>query len=66
MKNSPTVYHCLHCNRAETEIPLLLLRYAQKPNWICTHCLPTLIHQPHLLADKISVPENLPLLPPQT
>lgn len=60
MNETNTSYSCLNCNRAETEIPLVNLRYAGNQAWICTQCLPTLIHQPQRLADKLVGAENFP------
>lgn len=45
---------CLNCNRTESEIPLVNLRYKGRNEWICSQCLPVLIHHAHELADKLS------------
>lgn len=52
--------HCLNCNRTETEIPLVSLRYGGNQAWICSQCLPTLIHQPERLIGKLAGAENFP------
>jgi hypothetical protein len=44
---------CLNCWKLETETPLLHLRYKGEDLWICSQCLPTLIHAPQKLAGKI-------------
>ncbi len=44
---------CLNCNRTEQEYPLIRLTYQGKELYICPQCLPTLIHEPQNLADKI-------------
>jgi hypothetical protein len=49
---------CLNCNRAETEIPLVSMRYAGNETWICSQCLPTLIHRPEQLASKLAGAEK--------
>lgn len=59
MENNTTDYRCLNCNRTEAQIPLVSLRYAGQAAWICSQCLPTLIHQPQRLAGKLSGAENL-------
>jgi hypothetical protein len=33
--------------------PLITLQFQGKELYICPQCLPTLIHKPHQLADKI-------------
>ena len=45
---------CLNCQRPDTEVPLLALRFQAQPNWICSQCLPTLIHKPQQLAGKLA------------
>ncbi len=45
---------CLNCSRSESEIPLVGLSYKGKRNWICSQCLPILIHHSHELAEKLS------------
>ena len=44
---------CLNCGRSETIIPLVSLRFKGRQAWICSQCLPTLIHKPQQLADKL-------------
>lgn len=36
--------HCFHCGAGEQAAPLLPVRYQGQSLWVCTHCLPTLIH----------------------
>ena len=43
---------CISCEREETIVPLVSITYAQNPAWICTQCLPTLIHDPNKLQSK--------------
>ena len=47
-------YACLNCSRSENEIPLVSLRYAGGQAWICSQCLPTLIHKPEQLTTKLT------------
>jgi hypothetical protein len=49
-----TTQHCLNCNRGETEIPLVSLRYTGSETWICSRCLPLLIHHPDELIGKLA------------
>ncbi|MFN8454037.1 MAG: hypothetical protein U0401_05070 [Anaerolineae bacterium] len=58
MVETKTICSCLNCNRPETAIPLVSLRYAGSQAWICSQCLPILIHQPQQLVGKISGAEN--------
>ncbi len=52
--------HCFNCQRSEQEAPLLTLHYQGKTLHICPQCLPTLIHKPHLLADRLPGAEDMP------
>jgi hypothetical protein len=45
--------HCLVCERTEQTTPLLQLTYQGKTYWICPQHLPTLIHKPAQLAEKL-------------
>jgi hypothetical protein len=64
MEETKTLNHCLNCNRSETTVPLVNLRYAGSQTWICTQCLPTLIHQPQRLAGKLAGAEDITPAPP--
>lgn len=46
--------HCLNCDRAEQQTPLIALRYAGTDAWICPQCLPVLIHHAEQLEDKLA------------
>ncbi len=52
-------YQCLSCGRDETIIPLVSLRYAGEQAWICSQCLPTLIHQPQRLVGRLAGAEHI-------
>ena len=54
---------CLNCGTSDQERPLLTLKFQGQELYICPQCLPTLIHKPYQLADKLSnftPPENPP------
>ena len=44
---------CLNCGTSEQERPLITLKFQGKELSICPQCLPTLIHKPYELADKL-------------
>ena len=44
---------CINCNRNEEEVALISFTFKGESYFICPNCLPTLIHQPHLLAEKL-------------
>ncbi|MEW5957470.1 MAG: hypothetical protein AB1801_07095 [Chloroflexota bacterium] len=60
MSETNGLCRCLNCHRSETEIPLVTLRYAANQVWICSQCLPTLIHQPQRLVGKLAGAEKFP------
>jgi hypothetical protein len=49
---------CLNCGTSEQDRPLITLKFRGKEFSICPQCLPTLIHKPHQLAEKL--PEFIP------
>ncbi len=57
--NETNTLTCLNCARTEAQIPLVNLRYAGQEAWICSQCLPVLIHNPERLAGKLSGAEGL-------
>lgn len=59
MVETQTLCQCLNCNRPESVIPLVSLRYAGHQVWICSQCLPTLIHQPNHLIGKLVGAEQI-------
>jgi len=60
MNGDKSVKKCLSCNRSENEIPLVTLTYSAKPAYICSHCLPLLIHHPDQLIGRLEGAENIP------
>ncbi|MFL7792985.1 MAG: ATP-binding protein [Anaerolineae bacterium] len=36
--------HCFRCEIGEDQAPLLPVRHKGQSLWVCTHCLPALIH----------------------
>ena len=44
---------CLNCGASEQGRPLITLKFQGKEFYICPQCLPTLIHKPYQLADKL-------------
>lgn len=59
MNDTENIKHCLNCNASENEMPLVNLVFAGKPAFICSSCLPVLIHQPQKLIGKIDGAENI-------
>ena len=35
---------CFHCSAGEDQAPLVPVRHQGRSLWVCTHCLPALIH----------------------
>lgn len=64
-KDIKSLAHCLNCNRPETVIPLVSLRYAGSQAWICSQCLPILIHHSDQLAHKLAPGEQLASTSPE-
>ena len=45
---------CINCEKQEDVAPLVSITFAKNATWICTQCLPTLIHNPGQLQDKFA------------
>ncbi len=60
MSKETSINNCLSCSRSENEIPLVTLSYASRPAYICSHCLPMLIHHPEQLIGRLEGAENIP------
>jgi hypothetical protein len=50
--NNDKIQTCISCERPENVVPLVSITFAKNATWICTQCLPTLIHNPQKLVDK--------------
>jgi len=59
MSPSKQELRCLNCELSELEVPLLHLRFDTKELWICSQCLPTLIHAPQKLIGKLANAEKI-------
>jgi hypothetical protein len=59
VKENTKINYCLNCNASEEEMPLVNLIYSGKPAYICSKCLPVLIHQPQKLIGKLDGAENI-------
>lgn len=44
---------CLNCGASQQEKPLLTLKFQSRELYICPQCMPTLIHKPDQVADKL-------------
>ena len=52
LEETKNLAKCLQCQRSDFEVPLISLQHRGRPVWICTQCLPILIHNPNRLATK--------------
>lgn len=59
MSEEQKINHCLNCNISENEMPLVNLIYSRKQVYICSSCLPVLIHQPQKLVGKLEGAEKI-------
>jgi hypothetical protein len=55
---------CLNCDRPETAAPVLKIRFAGRAGWVCSQCLPVLIHHPEQLAERLPGAERVAAAPP--
>jgi hypothetical protein len=59
MSATSTHLRCINCECPEQEAPLIHLRYQGNELWICSSCLPTLIHSPKALVGKLVNAEKI-------
>lgn len=59
MSENIKLNYCLSCNASENEMHLVNLVYTEKPAYICSKCLPILIHKPEILIGKIEGAEKI-------
>ncbi len=48
------VQQCLNCGRTEEELPLVAQRYRGHHIWICTACMPVVIHHPERVMARLA------------
>jgi hypothetical protein len=53
------INECLNCGRNENQIPLIALKYKGENEWICSQCLPVLIHKPDQLVSQLAGVEDI-------
>ncbi len=53
MDKEDSVVRCINCAQSEMERPLIRLRYSRREAWVCSGCMPVLIHQPQEMAQKL-------------
>ncbi|MEJ5261287.1 MAG: hypothetical protein WHT45_01300 [Ignavibacterium sp.] len=60
MTQTNEIKQCLNCNVSENEIPLVNLNFAGRKEFICSRCLPILIHSPQKLVGKLDGADKIP------
>ena len=63
MGESNSELKCLNCGSSEMEIPLISARYAEEQLWICSRCMPVLIHKPEQLIGTLKGADKIPPAP---
>jgi len=63
MTESEDRFNCLSCGASEMEIPLVSVRYAGEQIWICSSCMPVLIHKPEQLTGTLEGADKIPPAP---
>jgi len=63
MSENKAELNCLNCGSSEMEIPLISARFAGEQLWICSSCMPVLIHKPEQLIGNVKGADNIPASP---
>ncbi len=58
MTDTKTEVTCLNCGNKESQVPMISIRFGGKPLWVCSQCMPVLIHEPNALAAKLAALEG--------
>jgi hypothetical protein len=48
------MFTCLNCNTSENEMPLIHIQYKGETIYICSGCMPILLHSPTKLVGKLA------------
>jgi hypothetical protein len=59
MGNPRTTLSCINCEKSQAETPLLRFTFQGDDLYICSSCLPILIHKPDRLADRLAGAERI-------
>ena len=49
---------CFNCKSAESDIPVVNMRFKGKELWICPRCIPSLIHEPQIVQEKLDATDQ--------
>jgi len=63
MENNTVEYRCLNCGNSEMKAPLVAVRYAGEQIWICSPCMPVLIHKPEQMIGALKGADKIPPSP---
>lgn len=63
MEKNTVEYNCLNCGNSETIAPLISVRYAGEEIWICSPCMPVLIHNPQRMIGALKGADKIPPSP---
>ena len=53
MSESTVQLNCKICDSSEMEVPMLQARYGGESFWVCSGCIPVLIHKPEQLVTTL-------------
>ncbi len=48
-----SVNQCVVCGQTESEMPLVAMRYRGVQVWVCTACIPVVIHHAHQIMGRL-------------
>jgi hypothetical protein len=53
MNEDPANPRCLNCGTSDSEMPLISVRFSGRPLWVCSKCMPVLIHETDQIKTKL-------------
>ena len=48
------MHQCINCDHSEEDMPLINIQYKGKKIFVCSGCMPILLHSPEKMAGKLT------------
>ncbi len=59
MEKSKSLDTCINCGKSDNEAPILQMKFRGAQMWICSGCIPVLIHRPEQLMGQLTSVNNI-------
>ena len=62
MTNDNVTETCANCGNSENDAPIIQFKFKGETLWICSSCMPTLIHKPDQLISRLVKSDDIQVL----